>query len=183
MLAELAGIVSAISAINQTVATLREGKANADDVARLIGRFGTQQRKLDDFERKQKLKKPLTPEQAIRLSLARRNAKQAMRNLKDLCLMAGAPDIWRDAERSMRESERQQAEFLKDIISRRRARNNRIRGISIGIFLVVSLVLIVMGSYVVYSGYQAAQIQKKKTYLERRQEEMRNIRKCGRAKC
>ena len=57
MLAELAGIVSAISAINQTVATLREGKANADDVARLIGRFGTQQRKLDDFERKQKLKR------------------------------------------------------------------------------------------------------------------------------
>ena len=183
MFAELASIVSAISAINSTIATLKEGKANADDVARLIGRFGTQQQKLDQFERKQKLRKPLTPQAAIQLSLARRNANQAMRNLKDLCLMAGAPDIWRDAERSMRESERQQAQFLKDIVAKRRARKNKIHGISIAVFLVVSAFVIAGGAYVVFDGYQQAQRDKAKSALQNRRDVLRNIRQCGRGKC
>lgn len=183
MLGELAGIVSAISAINSTISTLKEGKANADDVARLIGKFGTQQQKLDEFERKQKLKKPLTPQQAIQLSLARRNAANLQRQLKDLCLMAGAPEIWRDAERSLRESERAQAEFLKNIVAKRRARQQRIRGVSIAVFLVVSFVLIVGGSYTVYQGYLEAKRDALQTRAEKRREQLRNIRQCGRTKC
>ena len=183
MRGELAGIVSAISAINGVCDTLRSGKANADDVARLIGKFGTQQQKLDEFERKQKLKKPLTPQQAIQLSLARRNAANLQRQLKDLCLMAGAPEIWRDAERSLRESERAQAEFLKNITAKRRARQQRIKGVSIGIFLFVSFVLIVVGSYTVYQGFQKAQRDALQTRAEKRRDELRNIRKWGRTKC
>ena len=58
MLLELGAIVSAIGTVNSAIETLKKGKANADDVARLIGKFGTQTQKLDEFERKQKLKRP-----------------------------------------------------------------------------------------------------------------------------
>ena len=97
--------------------------------------------------------------------------------------MAGAPEIWRDAERSLRESERAQAEFLKNITAKRRARQQRIKGVSIGIFLFVSFVLIVVGSYTVYQGFQKAQRDALQTRAEKRRDELRNIRKCGRTKC
>ena len=60
MFAELAAITSAISAINQTIATFKEGRANAQDAAALLGKFGTTAQKLDDWERKKKLKRRRT---------------------------------------------------------------------------------------------------------------------------
>ena len=49
MFAELAAITSAISAINNTIATFKEGKANAQQAASLLGKFGTTAQKLDDW--------------------------------------------------------------------------------------------------------------------------------------
>ena len=51
MFAELAAITSAISAINQTISTFKEGKANAQEAAALLGKFGTTAQKLDDWEK------------------------------------------------------------------------------------------------------------------------------------
>ena len=55
MFAELAAITSAISAINNTIATFKEGKANAQQAASLLGKFSTTAQKLDDWEKKKKL--------------------------------------------------------------------------------------------------------------------------------
>ena len=52
MFAELAAITSAISAINQTISTFKEGKANAQEAAALLGKFGSTAQRLDDWERK-----------------------------------------------------------------------------------------------------------------------------------
>ena len=67
MFAELAAITSAISAINNTIATFKEGKANAQQAASLLGKFSTTAQKLDDWEKKKKLKRPLTPKEAMDL--------------------------------------------------------------------------------------------------------------------
>jgi hypothetical protein len=75
MFAELAAITSAISAINNTIATFKEGKANAQDAAALLGKFGSTAQRLDDWERKKKLKRPLTPKEAMDLSIKRREIK------------------------------------------------------------------------------------------------------------
>ena len=61
MFAELAAITSAISAINQTISTFKEGKANAQQAASLLGKFGTTAQKLDDWEKKKKLKRQPLP--------------------------------------------------------------------------------------------------------------------------
>lgn len=183
MLAELAAITSVLSTINSAVSQARESSANIEQVGDLISRFSTQSSKLDNLERKTKLKKPLTPAQSAKLVLARRASAQAMRDLKDLCLMAGAGDVWRDTEKAMREADRQQKEFLRDIAVKRKKRKNKIQGIVIGVFLFISFLGIIGGSYVVYKGYQKAQYEKAKTRIDKRRDELRNIRQCGRKQC
>ena len=64
MFAELAAITSAISATNNTIATFKEGKANAQDAAALLGKLSNTAQRLDDWERKKKLKRPLTPQRS-----------------------------------------------------------------------------------------------------------------------
>lgn len=183
MFAELSAIVGTISTINSAINTLKEGKANADDVGRLIGKFGAASGKLDEFERKKKLKKPLTPAQAMDLSIARRNAANTMRQLKDLCLMAGCMDVYNEAERIRKQSELDQRTYLKDISVKRKRRRNKINGIALALFLFLSVGLIFWGAYVVYEGWQKAKLNSKKILLEERREIMRNIRRCGHKKC
>ena len=93
MFAELAAITSAISAINNTIATFKEGKANAQDAASLLGKFGSTAQKLDDWERKKKLKRPLTPKEAMDLSIKRREIKNIETKIKDHLMMAGMSDV------------------------------------------------------------------------------------------
>lgn len=183
MFAEISAIVAAIGAINNGIEQLRSAKANADDVTRLIAKFGTQSEKLDQYERTKKLKRPLTQKEAIELSLAKRNANQTMRNLKDLCLLAGVPDVWQEAERIRMQSEREQKEFLRDINIKRRKRKERIQGIATGVFLVVSAVIIGCGGYVVYDGIQETKLKSAIQKRKEQQRQLRNIRQCGRREC
>ena len=99
MFAELAAITSAISAINNTIATFKEGKANAQQAASLLGKFSTTAQKLDDWEKKKKLKRPLTPKEAMDLSIKRREIKAVETKIKDHLMMAGMSSVWKDAER------------------------------------------------------------------------------------
>ena len=115
MFAELAAITSAISAINQTIATFKEGKANAQQAASLLGKFGTTAQKLDDWEKKKKLKRPLTPKEAMDLSIKRREIKSIETKIKDHLMMAGMSDVWREAERIRKQSEKDHLQYLKDI--------------------------------------------------------------------
>lgn len=183
MFAEITAIVSALGAINNGIEQLRSAKANADDVTRLIAKFGTQSEKLDQYERNKKLKRPLTQKEAIELSLARRNAAQTMRNLKDLTLMAGVPEIWQEAERIRIQSEREQKEFLRDINIKRRKRKERIQGIATGVFLVASFVFIGWGGYVVYEGIQETKVNSAIQKRKEQKRQLRNMRRCGRIEC
>ena len=183
MFAELAAITSALSAINGVISTFKEATANTQDVTKLIGKFGGASEKLDDWERKKKLKRPLTAKEAVDLSLARRQVKATERQLKDICLMAGCGDVWAEAERLRAQSERDQREFLRDINIKRRKRSQRIQGIATGVFLVASILFITWGSYVVYSGYKEAQYKHTIQKRAEKRRQLRNIRECGRKEC
>tara|TARA_B110000037_G_scaffold23725_1_gene27142 strand:- start:503 stop:1054 length:552 start_codon:yes stop_codon:yes gene_type:complete len=183
MFAELSAIVGTISAINGAINTLKEGKANADDVGRLIGKFGSATGKLDEFERKKKLRRPLTQSEAMDLSIARRNTANTMRQLKDLCLMAGCMDVYNDAERIRKNSELEQRLWLKDVGVKRRKRREKIQGIGLTLFIVASLVFLGWGGYIVYQGWQQANINSRLNDLKENREIMRNIRRCGYTKC
>ena len=183
MFAELAAITSAISAINQTIATFKEGRANAQDAAALLGKFGTTAQKLDDWEKKKKLKRPLTPKEAMDLSIKRREIKNIETKIKDHLMMAGMSDVWREAERIRKESEKQHQQYLKDIHKKRKERQKRLKERASILFIICSLVFIGWSGWFLYGAFQEARLDSAKQRLEQAKERQRNLRKCGRYKC
>ena len=183
MFAELAAITSAISAINQTISTFKEGKANAQEAAALLGKFGSTAQRLDDWERKKKLKRPLTPKEAMDLSIKRREIKAVETKIKDHLMMLGMSDVWRDAERIRKETERSHQQYLKDIHKKRKERQQRMKDRLAVIFIVCSIVFVGWASWFVYEAIQERRLDAAKQRLEQAKERQRNMRKCGRYKC
>ena len=183
MFAELAAITSAISAINNTIATFKEGRANAHDAAALLGKFGTTAQKLDNWEKKKKLKRPLTPKEAMDLSIKRREIKNIERKIKDHLMMAGMSDVWRDAERIRKESERDHLQYLKDIHKKRKERNRKLKERATAAFIIISLLFLCWAGWFLYGAITESRLEAAKQRLEQAKERQRNIRKCGRIRC
>ena len=163
MFAELAAITSAISAINNTIATFKEGKANAQEAAALLGKFSNTAQRLDDWEKKKKLKRPLTPKEAMDLSIKRREIKAVETKIKDHLMMMGMSDVWRDAERIRKESERAHQQYLKDIHKKRKERQQRMKDRFAVLFIVCSLGFIGWSGWFLYEALQDAKIRFCKT--------------------
>jgi len=183
MFAELAAITSAISAINNTIATFKEGKANAQQAAQLLGKFGTTAQKLDDWEKKKKLKRPLTPKEAMDLSIKRREIKNIERKIKDHLIMAGMSDVWKDAERIRKESERDHLQYLKDIHKKRKERNRKLKERATAAVIILSLLFLCWSGWFLYGAIKESRIEAAKQRIEQLKERQRNIRKCGRHRC
>ena len=183
MFAELAAITSAISAINQTISTFKEGKANAQEAAALLGKFGSTAQRLDDWERKKKLKRPLTPKEAMDLSITRRELKAVENKIKDHLMMMGMSDVWRDAERIRKESEKQHQQYLKDIHKKRKERQKKLKERASILFIICSLIFIAWSGWYIYEVVQERRLDSAKQRLEQAKERQRNMRKCGRYKC
>ena len=183
MFAELAAITSALSAINSTIATFKEGRANAQDAAALLGKFGTTAPKLDNWEKKKKLKRPLTPKEAMDLSIKRREIKNIERKIKDHLMMAGMSDVWRDAERIRKESERDHLQYLKDIHKKRKERNSKLKERVTAAFIIIYLLFLCWAGWFLYGAITESRLDAAKQRLEQAKERQRNIRKCGRIKC
>ena len=183
MFAELAAITSAISAINNTIATFKEGKANAQEAAALLGKFSNTAQRLDDWEKKKKLKRPLTPKEAMDLSIKRREIKSVETKIKDHLMMMGMSDVWRDAERIRKESERAHQQYLKDIHKKRKERQQRMKDRFTVLFIICSLGFIGWSGWYVYEAVMERRLDSAKQRLEQAKERQRNLRKCGRYKC
>ena len=183
MFAELAAIGSALSAINSAVATYKETKANAQDAARLLGKFSETSAKLDKWEKKTKLKRPLTPKEAMDLSIQRRKIKNTETQIKDICLMSGCIDIWQDAQRIRAQSEKEHQQYLKTVHIKRQKRRKKIRQISIFVLIVVFIVTLGVTGYGSKWLYEQYKIQEAKQELQKKRRILRNIRECGRQKC
>ena len=183
MFAELAAIGSALSAINSAVATYKETKANAQDAARLLGKFSETSAKLDKWEKKTKLKRPLTPKEAMDLSIQRRKIKNTETQIKDICLMSGCIDIWQDAQRIRAQSEKEHQQYLKTVHIRRQKRRKKIRQISIVVLIVVFTITLGVTGYGSKWLYEQYKIQEAKQELKQKRKILRNIRECGRQQC
>ena len=179
MFAELAAIGAALNAVNGVIQTLRDTQANASDAAKLPGKFSDTASKLDSWEKKTKLKRPLTTKEAMDLSIQRRKIKQAERDIKDICLMAGCGDVWKEAQRIRAQSERDHADYMRDIARKRKIRRAKFRNYAI-VFLLFTLCIMLS-----VTGWGVKQVWNKWKEVEmlERYEEIRNLRKCGRSKC
>ena len=183
MFAELAAIGSALSTINSLVSQYKETKANAQDAARLLGKFSETSAKLDKWEKKTKLKRPLTPKEAMDLSIQSRKIKNTETQIKDICLMSGCIDIWQDAQRIRAQSEKEHQQYLKTVHIRRQKRRKKIRQISIVVLIVVFTITLGVTGYGSKWLYEQYKIQEAKQELKQKRRILRNIRECGRQQC
>ena len=183
MFAELAAIGSALSTINSLVSQYKETKANAQDAARLLGKFSETSAKLDKWEKKTKLKRPLTPKEAMDLSIQRRKIKNTETQIKDICLMSGCIDIWQDAQRIRAQSEKEHQQYLKTVHIKRQKRRKKIRQISIVVLIVVFIVTLGVTGYGSKWMYEQYKIQEANQELKQKRKILRNIRECGRQQC
>ena len=183
MFAELAAIGSALSTINSLVSQYKETKANAQDAARLLGKFSETSAKLDKWEKKTKLKRPLTPKEAMDLSIQRRKIKNTETQIKDICLMSGCIDIWQDAQRIRAQSEKEHQQYLKTVHIKRQKRRKKIRQISIVVLMAVFIVTLGVTGYGSKWLYEQYKIQEAKQELQKKRRILKNIRECGRQQC
>ena len=183
MFAELAAIGSALSTINGLVSTYKETKANAQDAARLLGKFSETSAKLDKWEKKTKSKRPLTAKEAMDLSIHRRKIKNVETQLKDICFMSGCIDIWHDAQRIRAQSEREHQQYLKTVHIKRKERQRKVRAVMVVILIVTFTVTLAVTGYGSKWLYEQYKIQEAKQELKENRRFLRNIRECGRQKC
>ena len=183
MFAELAAIGSALSTINGLVSTYKETKANAQDAARLLGKFSETSAKLDKWEKKTKSKRPLTAKEAMDLSIHSRKIKNVETQLKDICLMSGCIDIWHDAQRIRAQSEREHQQYLKTVHIKRKERQRKVRAVMVVILIVTFTVTLAVTGYGSKWLYEQYKIQEAKQELKEKRRILRNIRECGRQKC
>jgi len=179
LFAELAAIGAALNAVNGVIQTLRDTQANASDAAKLLGKFSDSATRLDRWEKKTKLKRPLTTRESMDLSIHRRKIKQAERDIKDICLMAGCADVWKEAQQIRAQSERDHAEYMRTIAVKRQRRKAKIRNYAI-VFLLLTLCVMLS-----VTGWGVKQVWDKweKTKMSQKIEEYRNTRQCGRVRC
>jgi len=183
LFAELAAIGSALSTINGLVNQYKETKANAQDAARILGRFSETSDKLDKWEKKTKLRRPLTQKEAMDLSIQRRKIKNTETQIKDICLMSGCIDIWQDAQRIRAQSQREHEKYLKTVHLKRKQRQKKVRSVMVVVLIVIFTITLGVTGYGSKWMYEQYQLQQAKQKLKHNRKILRNIRECGRQKC
>ena len=61
------------------------------------------------------------------LSIKRREIKAVENKIKDHLMMMGMSDVWREAERIRKQSEKDHQQYLKDIHKKRKERQQRMK--------------------------------------------------------
>ena len=93
--------------------------------------------------------------------------------------MAGCADVWQETQRIRAQSERDHADYMRDITRKRKIRRAKFRNYFI-VFLLFSLCLMLS-----VTGWGVKQVwdKWKEVKMLERYEEIRNLRTCGRKKC
>ncbi len=183
MFAEISAILGILNTVNSAISTIKEANGNAADAASILGKFSDANLRLNAWEKKTKVKRPLTPKEAMDLTLARRKIEATDRALKDACLMSGCADVYQEMKRVQWESEQNHKKYMQNVIAKRRARRKKMEQYTIAIGLVI---IVILGSVVGWGGYKAYskyENNSEKNRLSAAQERQKNIRQCGRSKC
>ena len=99
MLGEVAAVLSAISALNSGIATLKEGKGNLDSI---VGKWAEADEQYRDVEKNKA--GAMSYKEALRMESAKRQLANFDQQLKDVCMMQGQFDLYTSIKSRMEES-------------------------------------------------------------------------------
>ena len=102
MIAEVATVLSALKALNEGLATLRESAGHGRSLQSLVGKWGEATEKYNDVERAKAGK--MSYREALAMESAKRQLENFDRQFKDICLIQGQGDLYNSVKARMQES-------------------------------------------------------------------------------
>ena len=123
MIGEVVAVLSALKALNDGIATVKESGANLESIC---GKWPDASEQYNDVEKKKAGK--LSYKDAIALEGSKRQLKNFDRQLQDICLMQGQGDLYTSIKTRMEESKYAHEKELR-IIKRRRAEFKKTMGL------------------------------------------------------
>ena len=115
MIGEVAAVLSAISALNQGIATLKEGKGNLDSIC---GRWAEASEQYNEVEKAKA--GAMGYKDALKMESAKRQLINFDRAFKDICLIQNQGDLYDSVKRRMDESRYAHEKELR-LIKKRKA--------------------------------------------------------------
>jgi len=114
MIGEVVAVLSALKALNDGIATVKEGKGNLDTI---LGSWAEADEKYNSVEKAKA--GAMSYKEALKMESAKRQLANFDQQLKDICMMQGQFDLYTSIKKRMEESRYAHEKELR-IIKRRR---------------------------------------------------------------
>ena len=184
MFFEIGAALTLLNTINQGIETLRQTSSNLEAASKLLTKYQESNDKISRWEQRTLARRPLTSSESLKLASCRAKQRQIESSLKSHFLMLpGGMVIYNDAMKLKAQSERERERYLKTVAKRRAEWRRKVRGVTYGLIIGLSLIIISVGGYFFYDVVQEQRIKMAKEKLKKLQVIQRNIRSCGRPKC
>ena len=138
--AAISGILSALRALNEGIATVKESGANAGSLGALVSRYSTVEQKIQEVE--QAKAGILTVKQSLDLSLAKRQAETFNRQLRDAMLMTGQANVYNEVIARVDESKAAHAKSVANLKKARAKRRKELKEVALVLSIAFGVALI-----------------------------------------
>ena len=122
--AAITWIMSALRALNEGIATIKESGANASSLGSLVSRYSDVEQRIQDVEKTKS--GVLTVRQSLDLSVAKRQAETFNRQLKDALLMSNQGSVYTEVMARVEESKAAHAEAVNKLKKAKAKREQKI---------------------------------------------------------
>ena len=102
MLGEVAAVLSALKALNEGLATLRDTAGHGKSLQAIVGKWGEAAEAYNDVEKAKAGK--MSYRESLSMESAARQLENFDRQFKDICLLQGQGDLYNSVKRRMEES-------------------------------------------------------------------------------
>ena len=118
----IAAVTAAISGINSLVSAVKEGNANVNSILDRMTGIQDGMNKLE-IEKRESISHPMTPQEAIKLAMAKQSIDRYNEELRLLCHMSVEGEkFWQNYQNALKESRERHAADIKAIIAKKKAR-------------------------------------------------------------
>tara|TARA_R110002126_G_scaffold59342_1_gene155668 strand:- start:916 stop:1365 length:450 start_codon:yes stop_codon:yes gene_type:complete len=114
MIGEVVAVLSALKALNDGIATVKEGKGNLDTI---LGSWAEADEKYNDVEKAKA--GAMSYKDALKMESAKRQLANFDQQLKDICMMQGQFDLYKSIKARMEESRYAHEKELRILKKRR----------------------------------------------------------------
>ena len=118
----VAAVTAALSALNGLISQVKETGGNVNSVLDRMTGIQDGMNKLE-IEKRESISQPLTPQEAMKLALAKQSIDRYNEELRLICHMSNEGEkFWQNYQNALQESRERHAADIKAIIAKKKAR-------------------------------------------------------------